>query len=86
VMPRPLPASWATNAACARMRIGPSNGRIFRHGEREMKAATLTVLAMLSAVSTVGVAAQPAEGNSDHQQMLARSGTICCFAARNRLH
>ena len=37
-----------------------------------MKAATLTVLAMLSAVPMVGVAAQPAEGNSDHQQMLAK--------------
>jgi hypothetical protein len=37
-----------------------------------MKAATLTVLAMLSAVPMVGIAAQPAEGNSDHQQMLAK--------------
>jgi hypothetical protein len=37
-----------------------------------MKAATLTVLAMLSAVPLVGIAAQPAEGNSDHQQMLAK--------------
>jgi len=37
-----------------------------------MKAVTLTVLAMLSAVPMVGIAAQPAEGNSDHQQMLAK--------------
>lgn len=37
-----------------------------------MKAATLTVLAMLSAVPMVGIAAQPDEGNSDHQQMLAK--------------
>jgi hypothetical protein len=37
-----------------------------------MKAATLTVLAMLSAVPMVGIAARPAEGNSDHQQMLAK--------------
>lgn len=37
-----------------------------------MKAATLTVLSMLSAVPMVGTAAQPAEGNSDHQQMLAK--------------
>jgi hypothetical protein len=37
-----------------------------------MKAATLTVLAMLSAVPMVGIAAQPGEGNSDHQQMLAK--------------
>jgi len=37
-----------------------------------MKAATLTVLAMLSAVPMVGIAAQPPEGNSDHQQMLAK--------------
>ena len=37
-----------------------------------MQAATLTVLSMLSAVPMVDTAAQPAEGNSDHQQMLAK--------------
>jgi hypothetical protein len=37
-----------------------------------MKAATLTVLAMLSAVPMIGIAAHPAEGNSDHQQMPAK--------------
>ena len=37
-----------------------------------MKAATLTVLAMLSAIPMVGIAAQPAWGNSDHQKMLAK--------------
>jgi hypothetical protein len=35
------------------------------------------VLAMLSAVPMVGIAAQPAEGNSDHQQMLASSSVTC---------
>ena len=37
-----------------------------------MKAATLTVLSMLSAAPMVDTAAQPAGGNSDHQQMLAK--------------
>jgi hypothetical protein len=37
-----------------------------------MKAATLTVLAILSTIPMVGIAAQPAWGNPDHQKMLAK--------------